>query len=277
MQITGVLIFFLMACFDKIGRGGLNPFYEWIALNSDANSLWRTKHNRTRLTPSIMVGIEFFIRVIPMIKPRIYSLGIVHIKPVIAYSDAEWTPPRHPPLAPRRGLGGCVWIDGQYMACAIDTPMLVVNSLNTRSTQIIPLELIAAAGLIYTFGEKLRGRDIIFFIDNQSVCGALTKGTCRSRDVQHLTTAWHIMCLQLGCRIWIEWVPSAANPSDILSREKCSDPLVLASFGAKSSEVEPMQLPNWTNQYEFDCIDKILNELESPHFAGTTHLHSSKE
>ena len=98
MNITGILIFFLLSCFDNIGRGDLTAFYEWIAASSDASTLWRTKHTKSFLTNRIMIGIEFFIRVIPMIKPRIYSLGVVHIKPVIAYPDAEWKPPRHPPL-----------------------------------------------------------------------------------------------------------------------------------------------------------------------------------
>ena len=47
--------------------------------------------------------------------------------------------------------------------------------LSDRKTQIIPLELMAAAGMLYTYQDKLRGKDIIFFIDNQSVRCALVK------------------------------------------------------------------------------------------------------
>ena len=82
--------------------------------------------------------------------------------------------------------------------------MEVVNSLAIRKTQIIPLELIAAAGTLLTYAKQVEGRDIIFFIDNQSVCGALAKGTSKSRDIQHLATPWHFLTLQLRCRIWIE-------------------------------------------------------------------------
>ena len=174
-----------------------------------------------------MVGIDLFVKVLPQIRPRIYDLCRVHPRPIVAYSDAEWTPAAHPPLAPGRGLGGCLIIDNEYLACSVLTPMEVVNSLSERQTQIIPLELMAAAGLILTFGERLRGQEVIFFIDNQTACACLTKGASRSRDIQHLTTAWHILCHRLGCRIWIEWVPSAANPADILSRHHRSEQEVL--------------------------------------------------
>ena len=93
--------------------------------------------------------------------------------------------------------------------------------------QIIPLELMAAAGLLFTFRQCFQGKDVIFSIDNQSVCGALTKGSSKSKDIQHLSTAFHAMCASIGCRIWIEWVPSISNPADILSRDHRSEESVL--------------------------------------------------
>ena len=59
---------------------------------------------------------------------------------------------------------------------------------------------------------------MILFVDNQSVCCALTKGSSKSRDIQTLSTAGHAMCMVLKCRVWIEWVPSDCNPADELSR-----------------------------------------------------------
>ena len=42
-----------------------------------------------------------------------------------------------------------------------------------RKTLIIPLELIALAGLMFTFAPLFAGRDVLFFIDDQSVRAAL--------------------------------------------------------------------------------------------------------
>lgn len=121
--------------------------------------------------------------------------------------------------------------------------MSIVNSLAQRNTEIIPLELIAAAGLLVTYNDLVGGRDIMFSIDNQSVCGALTKATSRSRDAQHLSTAWHRRFLRLGCRICIEWLPSAANPADILSRDKISDFALASSLGEAQHNVIEMAQP----------------------------------
>ena len=121
-------------------------------------------------------------------------------------------------------------MDEIYMACSANTPMEVVNNLAPRNTQIIPLELLAAAGLMHTFGDRLRGKDLIYFIDNQSVCACLTKGASKSRDIQHLSTAWRSMCHDLGCRVWIEWVPSKSNPADILSRHHKSEENIVKGY-----------------------------------------------
>ena len=48
--------------------------------------------------------------------------------------------------------------------------MRYIHALSAQMTQIIPLELMAAAGMLETYGEQLRGRDVLFFIDNQPVC-----------------------------------------------------------------------------------------------------------
>ena len=56
MHIAGILIFFLMACFDKIARGGLRPFFDWISEFADARTLWRTKHHEFPITPKLLGG-----------------------------------------------------------------------------------------------------------------------------------------------------------------------------------------------------------------------------
>ena len=105
----------------------------------------------------------------------------------------------------------------------------------------VPLELLAAAGLMFTFAEAFLDRDVIFFIDNQAVCAALCKGASRSDDIQAFTTAFHTMVAKLHARIWFEWVPSQANPADGLSRQGSS------AFVARS-EVHHLRLPAWADR-----------------------------
>ena len=106
--------------------------------------------------------------------------------------------------------------------------------------------------MLYTYREVLSGQDVIFFIDNQSVCCALTKGCSKSWDIQMMASAWHLFRLQLGCRIWIEWVPSADNPADILSREHKS------LFPTSSGIVDKLQLPAWLGMRGARNIIEIL-------------------
>ena len=122
---------------------------------------------------------------------------------------------------------------------------------------MIPLELMAAAGMLWTYRNQLRGREVLFFIDNQSVCCALTKGCSRSWDIQAMTTAWHLFCLEIGCRVWIEWVPSGDNPADILSREKKS------LFPPTSGAVDELLLPDWVDLRGNREISRILGLIDA--------------
>ena len=129
------------------------------------------------------MGKAFFIRGIPLLQPRLYKLGEIKTPPILTYSDAEWTILDKPPWL-SKGLGGILWEANQKpWAAAIDTPQHLVDGLSDRKTQIISLELMAAAGMLYTYQDKSRGKDIIFFIDNKSVCCALVKGCSRSADI----------------------------------------------------------------------------------------------
>ncbi len=126
------------------------------------------------------------------------------------------------------------------LAAAAQCPDEILIGLHARKTQIIPMELLAAAGLMFTFAEAFADRDVIFFIDNQAVCAALCKGASLSEDVQAFTTAFHTI-VKLNVRIWFEWVPSKANLADELSRQG-SSPFVA------SSEVHPLRLPLWADR-----------------------------
>ena len=201
------------------------------------------------------MGIEFFLKRIPLLKPRIYQLGAIKKPPVVIYSDAEWTVIDDPPSI-SKGLGGILWQPGELpYAAALDTPQEFVDAQSTRKTQIIPLELMAAAGMLVTYGHLLRGEDVIFFMDNQRVCCALVKGCSRSWDIQLLSTCWQLLCLQLGCRVWIEWVPSESNPADILSRDGTTHEIT------RNNTVDTLILPSWANVKLTKDIKKVFDSI----------------
>ena len=122
---------------------GLRPFYDWVTEHVDSATLWRTKDRHLPITAPLLGGLEFFLRALPLLEPRVYYLGRVERDPVVVCSDAEWSPPPHPPLTFDKGLGGCIFVDGKRKGCALETPEHICNALAPRQTQIIPLELLA--------------------------------------------------------------------------------------------------------------------------------------
>ena len=139
LHTAGSLIFLPYSCFGKIARGGLRPFYDWVTEHVDGATLWRTKDIHFSISPSLLGALEFFLRALPLLEPRVYYFGRVERAPVVVESDAEWSPPPHPSLTFDRGLGGCIFVDGIRKGCARETPEHICNALAPRQTQIIPL------------------------------------------------------------------------------------------------------------------------------------------
>ena len=83
----------------------------------------------------------------------------------------------------------------------------------------------------------------------------MTKGCSRSWDIQIMATAWHLFSLKVGCRIWIEYVPSEDNPADILSRDGVS------TFATTSGDVDELKLPSWVDLRGNRDIARILERV----------------
>ena len=78
------------------------------------------------------MGIEFFLKGIPLLKPRVYHSGAIKKPPAIIYADAEWTVVDDPPSI-KKGLGGILWQAGELpYAAVVETPQTLVDSLSKR-------------------------------------------------------------------------------------------------------------------------------------------------
>ena len=66
--------------------------------------------------------------------------------------------------------------------------------------------------------EFLRGRSIVHFVDNTVALSAVVNGFAGQPDMATLVLATQEALIRLRCRVWFEWVPSAANISDWPSR-----------------------------------------------------------
>ena len=86
-----------------------------------------------------------------------------------------------------------------------------------RETQICPAEAVCAVVAAWHFQDRLRGRDILYWVDNAPALEALIKGTSPMPDIALIAELAQITWAHLHMRIWLEWVDSGSNQADGLS------------------------------------------------------------
>ncbi len=62
--------------------------------------------------------------------------------------------------------------------------------------------------------------DVKHFADNTAANGAAVKGYSSSPDLERLVYSFHMRLAEMDTRLWIEYVPSAANIADDPTREE---------------------------------------------------------
>ena len=146
---------------------------------------------------------------------------------MVIYSDASW-PEDHPEeieeakVPPR--VGWVLFRPGhQTEGHTIQLTKTFVQELLPRKSQIFAAESLAAILVPHLCGDALRDQDVIWFIDNKAAVSSMIRGTSRAEDVGHIAGAAQLMLLALGARVWFEWVDSASNPADGLSRDGVRD------------------------------------------------------
>ena len=116
----------------------------------------------------------------------------------------------HPDVPP---LGG---------TCVV--PPSTLESWTPRRQQIYPGESLAALVVPTIHPELFKEQDIIWFVDNEAAVSSLIKASSSQLDVHAICQFAHVSLFKLKARIWYEWIDSASNPSDGLSRLGLLDP-----------------------------------------------------
>ena len=86
-------------------------------------------------------------------------------------------------------------------------------------TQVISqAELLTAVIIRYLLKDRLKGRRVLLFLDNDPARYALLKGNSGVSSMQLLTAAFHLIDLDHPCLLWVERVPSSSNIADLPSK-----------------------------------------------------------
>ena len=142
--------------------------------------------------------------------------------PVVVYSDASF---EH-----NKAICGWVVFDGnqQPIGQTVHVTQEWIDSWKPRETQIFAAEAFCSLLVPFNLPESLRDRDVLWFVDNEAAAAAMILGSSGSRDVDMIVQLAFLQFHSLNCRIWVEWINSASNPSDGLSRGGLQDAWTLS-------------------------------------------------
>jgi len=178
--------------------------------------------------------LTFIKHIVSVIPPRRILLVPDSRPPLIAYSDASFEPGSPPRLGwvVFEGFGAADGITRDEVAgttppvaCTLLVDQACVDLWCPRKQQIFAAEALAPSTALVNNPDVYRGRDIIWFIDNEGACSILVRGACAPEDIAGIAECTMMISIRLGARIWYEWIDTAANPSDGLSRQGLQCPM----------------------------------------------------
>ena len=141
---------------------------------------------------------------------------------VVVYSDASF----------ENGVLRLGWVifhpHHHTIGGSCDVPSSTLASWAPRKQQIYPGETICGLIVPFLHPAYFRSQDVTWYIDNEAATSSLVRGASRQADVHMIAQFSQVILYKLGARTWWEWIDSASNPSDGLSRLGIHDPWTAA-------------------------------------------------
>ena len=114
---------------------------------------------------------------------------------------------------------------------------LIRHWQSTGQQQVISqAELAVVVAMRRMLKERLLGRRVIYFVDNEAARFSLLKGTSGKESMQQLTASFHSVDLSFPSIAWVERIPSESNPADAPSRGRSRE-CVKAVAGIYSGKI----------------------------------------
>ena len=103
-----------------------------------------------------------------------------------------------------------------------DDPWIVVFT-QSKEDCISQLEALAGVSAVNTFSKELAGRRVVHFVVVTSALSSFAHGYISRPDRALLSNAFYLILAQHSADVWLEWIPSEANVTDLPSRVKGDD------------------------------------------------------
>ena len=117
-----------------------------------------------------------------------------------------------------------------------EVPQSLMRRWLPRKTQIAMVEAFAAVLVVDQYRHDLAGKRALLFIDADAVLAALIKGYSAKEDLCELVGYFWRRCAASRIAVYLDRVPTDANPADAPSRGSCEE---LCACGAVADAATP--------------------------------------
>eukprot|EP00435_Cladocopium_sp_Y103_P009665 s1508_g2.t1 len=213
-KLKGKLMFGASQLWGKVGRAFLRVI-------SERQYLRFPLGHEFKLDEALTKALVHWKKLVREGPPRPIDLVSEKVVDAVIFTDGFTPDPRSSEVLPDRV--GAVLFDRRCNAPRQFTsvvPEAVKRRWLERTTQIVPIEMIAAVLALETFADRIRGADILLLIDSEAVEGALIKGYSSREDLCEVITVFWDLAFQLRVRVFIDRISTDANPADWPSRNK---------------------------------------------------------
>lgn len=213
-KLKGKLMFGASQLWGKVGRAFLRPISE--------RQYFKFPHNQEfKLDPPLVESLVQWRKLIEAGPPRPIDLACGRLADAVIFTDGFTPDPRSSDRSPDR-IGGVLFDRRlkQPRQFTAEVPAWIKEQWLERTTQIMPIEMIAPVVALSSFSDRVVGADIILLIDSEAVEAALVKGYSSREDMCHIISVFWDLALELRCRIFIDRVSTDANPADWPSRSR---------------------------------------------------------
>ena len=177
--------------------------------------------NEFKLDAPLIEALKQWKKLVNEGPPRPIEMACSKPADLVIFTDGFTPDPRSSETLPDRV--GAVMFDRrlrQPVQFSATVPVEIKKRWLQRTTQIVPVEMIATVLALETFAERVRGADVILLIDSEAVEGSLVKGYSSRDDLCRIISLFWELAFQLRVRIFIDRVSTDANPADWPSRDK---------------------------------------------------------
>ena len=213
-KLKGKLMFGASQLWGKVGRAYLRVISERQYMRFPVGP-------RFGLDLPLRASLEQWLKLVSQGPPRTIDRQVSKKSDVVIFTDGFTPDPRTPVSSRLPDRVGAVLFDRRLVHPRQFTavvPREVSKRWIPRTTQIIPIEMLAPVLALETFADRLVGADVIVLIDSEAVEAALVKGYSSREDVCSIISVFWDRALSLKCRIFIDRVSTDANPADWPSR-----------------------------------------------------------